>query len=111
MKETPIYDAGIDVVKDRLDVVLRPSGGYVEATNDERAIRSVVRRLRKENVALAVLEATGGSSSPPPRPSLWPGCRWRSSTPGRLGISPKPRASSPRPTGSMPRYSPTSPRR
>jgi hypothetical protein len=33
MKETPIYYAGIDVAKDRLDVVLRPSGQYVEATN------------------------------------------------------------------------------
>ena len=60
MKETPTYYAGIDVAKDRLDVVLRPSGEYVEATNDERGIRSVVRRLRKEDVALAVLEATGG---------------------------------------------------
>ena len=56
--------AGIDVAKDRLDVVLRPSGGYVEATNDERGIRSVVRRLRKEDVALAVLEATGGLEHP-----------------------------------------------
>ena len=63
MKETPTY-AGIDVAKDRLDVVLRPSGEYVEATNDERGIRSVVRRLRKENVALAVLEATGGLEQP-----------------------------------------------
>ena len=60
MTETPTYYAGIDVAKDRLDVVLRPSGDYVEATNDERGIRWVVRRLRKENVALAVLEATGG---------------------------------------------------
>ena len=56
--------AGIDVAKDRLDVVLRPSGEYVEATNDERGIRSVVRRLRKEDVALAVLEATGGIEQP-----------------------------------------------
>jgi transposase len=63
MTETPTY-AGIDVAKDRLDVVLRPSGGYVEATNDERGIRSVVRRLRKENVALAVLVATGGLEQP-----------------------------------------------
>jgi transposase len=63
MTETPTY-AGIDVAKDRLDVVLRPSGEYVEATNDERGIRSVVRRLRKENVALAVLEATGGLEQP-----------------------------------------------
>ena len=59
MTQTPTY-AGIDVAKDRLDVVLRPSGEYVEAANDERGIRSVVRRLRKEHVALAVLEATGG---------------------------------------------------
>src|SRR5215208_3552909 len=63
MKETPTY-AGIDVAKDRLDVMLRPSGEYVEATNDERGIRSVVRRLRKEDVALAVLEATGGLEQP-----------------------------------------------
>ena len=63
MKETSTY-AGIDVAKDRLDVMLRPSGEYVEATNDERGIRSVVRRLRKENVALAVLEATGGLEQP-----------------------------------------------
>jgi len=63
MTQTPTY-AGIDVAKDRLDVVLRPSGEYVEATNDERGIRSVVRRLRKENLALAVLEATGGLEQP-----------------------------------------------
>jgi len=52
------------VAKDRLDVALRPSGEYVEATNDERGIRSVVRRLRKEDVALAVLESTGGLEQP-----------------------------------------------
>jgi transposase len=64
MTQTPTYYAGIDVAKDRLDVVLRPSGEYMEATNDERGIRSVVRRLRKEDVALAVLEATGGLEQP-----------------------------------------------
>src|ERR671911_2526344 len=63
MTESPTY-AGIDVAKYRLDVMLRPSGEYVEATNDERGIRSVGRRLRKENVALAVLEATGGLEQP-----------------------------------------------
>ena len=45
-------------------MMLRPSGEYVEAINDERGIRSVVRCLRKENVALAVLEATGGLEQP-----------------------------------------------
>ena len=64
MTETPTYFAGIDVAKDRLDVALRPSGEYMEATNDERGIRSVVRRLRKENVTLVVLEATGGLEQP-----------------------------------------------
>jgi transposase len=63
MTQTPTY-AGIDVAKDRLDVMLRPSGEYVQATNDERGIRSVVRRLPKEDVALAVLEATGGLEQP-----------------------------------------------
>ena len=74
MNETPTYYAGIDVAKDRLDVVLRPSGQYVQAPNDERGISSVVRPLRKKDVALTVLEATGGSSSLSPRISLWPGC-------------------------------------
>jgi transposase len=65
MTETPTYYAGIDVAKDRLDVVLRPSGGYVEATN-HRAGHPLggAPSLRKENVALAVLEATGGLEHP-----------------------------------------------
>jgi transposase len=63
MTETPTY-AGIDVAKDRLDVVLRPSGQYVEGTNDEPGVRSVVRRPCKENVALEVLEGTGGLELP-----------------------------------------------
>ena len=36
----------------------------MEATNDERGIGSVVRRLRKEDMALVVLEATGGLEQP-----------------------------------------------
>ena len=63
MTDAPAY-AGIDVAKDRLDVVLRPSGEYVEATNDERGIGSVVSRLREESLALVVLEATGGMERP-----------------------------------------------
>src|SRR5829696_3240139 len=104
MKETPTY-AGIDVAKDRLDVVLRPRGQYVEATNDERGIRSVVRRLRKENVALAVLEATGGLEQSAAAALALAGVPVAIVNPRqvrdfRSGISPRPRASSPRPTGS-----------
>lgn len=39
---------GIDVAKDRLDVVLRPTGEYLGTTNDERGIKAVVRHLRKQ---------------------------------------------------------------
>lgn len=63
MRDAPAY-AGIDVAKDRLDVVLRPSGEYLEATNDEPGIGSVMRRLREGNVTLVVLEANGGMERP-----------------------------------------------
>ena len=63
MTDAPTY-AGIDVAKDRPDVVLRPGGEYLEATNDEAGIQSLARRLREEDVALAVLEATGGMEQP-----------------------------------------------
>jgi transposase len=56
---------GIDVAKDRLDVMLRPTGEYLGTTNDERGIKAVVRHLRKqEEIALVVLEATGGLEQP-----------------------------------------------
>ena len=56
---------GIDVAKDRLDVVLRPTGEYLGTTNDERGIKAVVRHLRKqEEIELVVLEATGGLEQP-----------------------------------------------
>lgn len=63
MMDAPTY-AGIDVAKDRLDVVLRPSGEYLRTGNDERDIRSLVCRLRGEGLALVVLEATGGLEQP-----------------------------------------------
>ena len=64
MESTHGNYAGIDVAKDRLDVVLRRTGEYLGTTNDERGIKAVVRRLRKEGVALVVLEATGGLEQP-----------------------------------------------
>ena len=63
MTGAPAY-AGIDVAEDRLGVVLRPGGEYLQAANDERGIASVVDRLRQENPALAVLVATGGLEQP-----------------------------------------------
>lgn len=56
---------GIDVAKDRLDVVVRSTGEYLGTTNDERGIKAVVRHLRKqEEITLVVLEATGGLEQP-----------------------------------------------
>ncbi len=52
------------MAKDRLDLVLRPSGEYLEATNDEQGIGLLVQRLREGNMALVVLEATGGLEQP-----------------------------------------------
>jgi hypothetical protein len=61
-KTPTYYYAGIDVAKKGPLGRGAPAerGMNVQATNDERGIRSVVRRLLKENVTLAVLEATGG---------------------------------------------------
>ena len=56
--------AGIDVAKDRLDVVLRPSGEYLEATNDEPGIRSVLRRLRREKPGAGRARSDRGMERP-----------------------------------------------
>ena len=51
---------GIDVAKAELVVAARPSGERWTVTNDERGVRTLVERLRKEQPELIVLEATGG---------------------------------------------------
>ena len=51
---------GIDVAKDRLDVHVRPSGEAFSVARDGKGLDELVARLRKLDVALIVLEATGG---------------------------------------------------
>jgi transposase len=51
---------GIDVAKDHVDVVIRPTGEYLRAANDEDGARSLVGRLGREDGVLVVVEATGG---------------------------------------------------
>ena len=51
---------GIDVAKDRLDVHVRPSGEALSVARDGNGLDDLVARLRKLDVALVVLEATGG---------------------------------------------------
>jgi transposase len=64
MAATLTYDAGIDVAKERLDVLVRPSGEYLELENSDRDIRKLAKRLCKEELELVVLEATGGLEQP-----------------------------------------------
>jgi transposase len=51
---------GIDVAKAELVVAVRPSGERWTVANDERGVRLLVERLRREPPELIVLEATGG---------------------------------------------------
>ena len=51
---------GIDVAKDRLDVHVRPSGEAFAVARDGKGLDELVARLRALDVALIVLEATGG---------------------------------------------------
>ena len=51
---------GIDVAKAELVVAVRPSGERWTVSNDERGVRTLVERFRREVPELIVLEATGG---------------------------------------------------
>ena len=51
---------GIDVAKDRLDVHVRPSGQAFSVARDGKGLDELVARLRRLDVTLIVLEATGG---------------------------------------------------
>lgn len=50
----------MDVSKAELVVALRPSGEQFSLANDERALRSLIKRLAPLNWARIVVEATGG---------------------------------------------------
>ena len=56
---TPSF-VGIDVSKDRLDVHLRPSAETFAVARDGEGLEALVAALRRLDVALVVLEATGG---------------------------------------------------
>jgi transposase len=51
---------GIDVAKAELVIAARPSGERWTVANDERGVRTLVERLKREAPELVVLEATGG---------------------------------------------------
>jgi transposase len=51
---------GIDVAKGELVVATRPAGERWTVENDERGVRTLAERLRRDATELVVLEATGG---------------------------------------------------
>jgi transposase len=51
---------GIDVAKAELVVATRPTAERWTVENDERGVRTLVERLRRDGATLIVLEATGG---------------------------------------------------
>jgi len=56
---TPSF-VGIDVAKDRLDVHVRPAAETFAVARDGKGLEALVAALRGREVALVVLEATGG---------------------------------------------------
>src|ERR1700693_1182346 len=55
---------GVDVCKERLDVVLRPSEQYLAFKNDARGIVKLALAIRKFVPEAIVVEATGGLEMP-----------------------------------------------
>ena len=62
--EPVTISVGIDVAKDWLDVAARPDGTAWRVRNDEPGIADLVERLRQQEPAVVVLEATGGLECP-----------------------------------------------
>jgi transposase len=62
--EKPAVWVGVDVSKDQLEVALRPSGAQFSLPNDQRALRTLVKRLLPLSCARIVIEATGGYEAP-----------------------------------------------
>ena len=62
MEQPPLMPSfvGIDVAKDRLDVHLRPTAETFAVARDGKGLEALVAALRGWDVALVVLEATGG---------------------------------------------------
>ena len=55
----PVY-VGIDVSKDSLEVALADKAASVRFINDEQGVKALLEHLAGHNVAVVLLEATGG---------------------------------------------------
>ena len=64
MGNSPTSFVGIDVSKDTLDVVIRPSGEYFQIPNSPDGLGQLLERLKPMTVGTIVLEASGGYERP-----------------------------------------------
>ena len=63
MKTEPIY-VGIDVAKDRVDILIRPTGDSWSMYYGEAEVAELVAKLQTIEPAVAIVEATGGLEFP-----------------------------------------------
>ena len=92
---------GIDVSKDRLDVVVLPEGWFFSVSNDTAGWVELVARLRALAVSAIGLEPSGVTSVASSVPCSQPDCRCDVSTRTSFVSSPAPAASWPRTIASM----------
>ena len=92
---------GIDVSKDRLDVVVLPEGWFFSVSNDTAGWAELVARLRPLAVCAIGLEPSGGYERGIIRALLAAGLSVRRSTRTSFVSSPAPAASWPRMIASM----------
>ena len=69
-KSLPPVNVGVDVGKSQLDLYLLERGQALTVSNDELAIASLVRRLRRYRIERIVIEATGRLEQPFVRAAL-----------------------------------------
>jgi transposase len=55
---------GMDIAKESIDILVRPSGEFLSLLNTEDGIAEICQRMRAISPALIVMEATGGYERP-----------------------------------------------
>lgn len=59
-KSRQISNIGIDISKDKLDVMILPARQYMSIANEQAAIEELIKSFKKLSIDRIVLEATGG---------------------------------------------------
>ena len=100
-KMTMLSVCGIDVSKDRLDVMVLPQQQCSSVRNDPAGCAELIELLRGFSISAIGLEASGGYERGVMRACSQPACRCGGSIRSGCGSSPTPAAFWPKPIGSM----------